>query len=68
MFIRQNIFNVDIYGYKTLIVFSILLAAFLIYNHRANIKRLLYGDENRFENLWLIRIFNIKAPLKKKIK
>ncbi len=68
MFIRQNIFNVDIYGYRTLIIFSILLAAFLIYNHRSNIKRLLYGDENRFENLWLIRIFNIKAPLKKKNK
>jgi len=66
MFIRENIFNVDIDGYKTLIVFSILTALFIIYNHRANIKRLLYGNESRFESLWLIRIFNIRAPLRKK--
>ncbi len=66
MFIRENIFNVEIYGYKTLIVFSIITAAFIIYNHRSNIKRLLYGNENRFEKLWKIRIFNIKAPFKKK--
>jgi glycerol-3-phosphate acyltransferase PlsY len=66
MFIRENIFNVEINGYKTLIVFSILTALFIIYNHRTNIKRLLYGNESRFESLWLIRIFNIRAPLKKK--
>ena len=66
MFIRENIFKVEIYGYKTLIFFSIAISIFLIYNHRANIKRLLYGNENRFDNLWLIRIFKIKAPLGKK--
>ena len=66
MFIRENIFNVEIYGYKTLIFFSIAVSAFLIYNHRTNIKRLLYGNENRFDKLWKIRIFNIKAPFKNK--
>jgi len=62
MFIRENIFKVDIYGYNTLIFFSIGISILLIYNHRDNIKRLLYGKENRFEKLWLIRIFKIKAP------
>ena len=66
MFIRENIFNVEIDGYKTLFVFSALTALFIIYNHRANIKRLLYGNENRFDSLWLIRIFKFKAPLRKK--
>ena len=65
MFIRENYFDVGIYGYNTLIFFSIAVSVLLIYNHRSNIKRLLYGDENRFENLWLIRIFKIKAPLRK---
>ena len=66
MFIRENIFNVEIYGYKTVIFFSIAVSIFLIYNHRANIKRLLYGNESRFDKLWKIRIFDIKAPLKKR--
>ena len=66
MFIRENIFNVEIYGYKTLIFFSIAVSIFLIYNHRANIKRLLYGNESRFDKLWKIRIFDIKAPFKKR--
>jgi glycerol-3-phosphate acyltransferase PlsY len=65
MLIRENIFEVEIYGYNTLIFFSIGVSILLIYNHRDNIKRLLYGNENRFDNLWLIRIFKIKAPLGK---
>ena len=68
MFIRENIFNVEIYGYKTLIFFSIAVSVLLIYNHRSNIKRLLYGNESRFENLWIFRWFYIKAPLSRKIK
>lgn len=65
MFIRENIFKVEIYGYNTLIFFSIGISVLLIYNHRENIKRLLYGNENRFDNLWIIRIFRIKAPFRK---
>lgn len=68
MFTRENIFNVEIYGYNTLIFFSIAVSALLIYNHRSNIKRLLYGNENRFENLWIFRWFYIKAPLSHKRK
>ena len=66
MFIRENIFKVEIYGYKTLIFFSIAVSILLIYNHRANIKRLLYGSESRVDKLWLIRIFYIKAPFRRK--
>lgn len=65
MFVRENVFKVDIYGYNTLIFFSIGISLLLIYNHRENIKRLLYGNENRFDKLWLIRIFKIKAPFSK---
>ncbi len=47
MFCRQNIFLVDIEGYHTLIFFSIAISLLIIYTHRANIKRLLKGTENR---------------------
>lgn len=66
MFLREHLFKVEIDGYKTLLFFSMAVSIFLIYNHRSNIKRLLYGDENRFEKLWKIRFFYIKAPLGKK--
>jgi len=66
MFVREHLFKVEIYGYKTLIFFSMAVSIFLIYNHRTNIKRLLYGNENRFEKLWKIRFFYIKAPLGRK--
>ena len=68
MFIRENFFKVDIDGYHTLIYFSLAVAIFLLYNHRANIKRLLYGEENRFENWWKIRWIKIEAPFKRKRK
>ncbi|MEZ4824150.1 MAG: glycerol-3-phosphate 1-O-acyltransferase PlsY [Ignavibacteria bacterium] len=51
MFVRENVFKVEIYGYNTLIFFSIGVSLLLIYNHRENIKRLLYGNENRFDGL-----------------
>ncbi|MBL8016874.1 MAG: glycerol-3-phosphate 1-O-acyltransferase PlsY [Ignavibacteria bacterium] len=68
MFIRENFFKVDIDGYHTLIYFSIAVCIFLIYNHRANIKRLMYGEENRFEKWWKIRWIQIDAPFKRKKK
>lgn len=55
MFLRENAFGVEIYGYSTLIVFSILLSLLLIYTHRSNIKRLSEGRENRFEKLLLFK-------------
>lgn len=65
MFIRQNIFQVDIYGYKTLIFFCIAVSVLLIFNHRENIKRLLMGNENRVNRLWIFRFIKIKGPFEK---
>ncbi|HEX2788436.1 MAG TPA: glycerol-3-phosphate 1-O-acyltransferase PlsY [Ignavibacteria bacterium] len=64
MFVRENIFNSDIYGYNTLIFFSIAISLLLIYNHRTNIWRLLRGNENRFDKLWKFRFIKIKTPIK----
>lgn len=51
MFFRENIFLVDIEGYNTLIFFSIGISLLIIYTHRANIKRLLRGTENRITRI-----------------
>ncbi|MDX9759605.1 MAG: glycerol-3-phosphate 1-O-acyltransferase PlsY [Bacteroidota bacterium] len=51
MFIRFNVFHVDIPSYHTLIIFSIATTALLFFAHRANIRRLLDGSENRFNKL-----------------
>lgn len=53
MFIRFNVFNVDIPSYHTLILFSIATTLLLYYAHRSNIRRLLAGQENRFNRLKL---------------
>lgn len=58
MFIRYNVFHVDIPSYHTLIFFSIATTLLLFYAHRANIKRLLSGQENRFNKF---RILGRKA-------
>jgi glycerol-3-phosphate acyltransferase PlsY len=55
MVVRYNIFHVEIEGYHTLIFFCIGLAVLIIYTHRANIRRLAEGRENRFNKL---RIFH----------
>ncbi len=55
MVVRYNIFNVEIDGYDTLIICTIALAALVVYTHRANIRRLLQGRENRFNRLRLFR-------------
>lgn len=55
MAIRYNLFGVQINGYHTLVYFCIALAVLVIYAHRANIKRLLAGTENRFQKLQLFR-------------
>lgn len=53
MVVRYNIFNVEIEGYNILILFCIGLAALILYTHRANIRRLLEGRENRFNKFRL---------------
>jgi hypothetical protein len=45
------VFHVDIPSYHTLILFSIAVTLLLFYAHRTNIRRLLSGDENRFNKL-----------------
>jgi glycerol-3-phosphate acyltransferase PlsY len=55
MYFRENIFMVGVPGYKTLIFFSIGVSLLIIYTHRANIKRLLKGTENRIQTIRLFR-------------
>jgi acyl phosphate:glycerol-3-phosphate acyltransferase len=45
--VRENIFNVDIPGYNTLLPFSILLVLLVIYTHRKNVIRLFEGSESK---------------------
>lgn len=47
MVVRENIFNVDITSYHTILPFVIGLALLVIYTHRANVERLLSGNENK---------------------
>jgi glycerol-3-phosphate acyltransferase PlsY len=47
LIIRYNILSDEIHGYKTLVFFSTGIALFLIYSHRANIKRLIEGTERK---------------------
>jgi acyl phosphate:glycerol-3-phosphate acyltransferase len=54
MFLRFNVFNVNIPSYHTLIIFSIVTSLLLIFTHRSNIRRLLAGSENRFNRLKII--------------
>lgn len=51
MFLRENVFMVDIQGYNTLIWFSVGIALLIIYTHRSNIQRLLRGTENRIQRI-----------------
>ena len=38
-----------------LVVFGLVMAAFVAYTHRANIERMRTGNENRARRLWLLR-------------
>ncbi len=51
LIIRYNILSDEIHSYKTLVFFSTGIALFLIYAHRANIKRLIDGTERKVTNL-----------------
>ena len=53
MFLRENVFMVDIAGYHTLIFFSIGIASLIIFTHRSNIGRLIAGTEHRITSLRL---------------
>ena len=61
MFIRFNLFHVEIKGYHTLIVFAIIICTMIIYTHRSNIVRLRNKTENRFNKLMFRNWFKKKG-------
>lgn len=56
LFIRYNFLSVQIPNYSILIYFSLAITLLVVYTHRQNIKRLLHGEENRFNKLRLIKL------------
>jgi len=54
LYILEGI-NPDIQVSLTLRVFSLLIPLFVIFTHRSNIKRMLDGNENRFEKAMIFR-------------
>jgi acyl phosphate:glycerol-3-phosphate acyltransferase len=47
LIIRENFFNVNIQGYRTILPFVILVSLLVIFTHRKNVVRILNGQENR---------------------
>jgi acyl phosphate:glycerol-3-phosphate acyltransferase len=47
LIVRENIFNVDIPNYNTLLPFLILVSLLVIFTHRKNVIRLLNGSESK---------------------
>ncbi|HKI77399.1 MAG TPA: glycerol-3-phosphate 1-O-acyltransferase PlsY [Ignavibacteriaceae bacterium] len=45
--VRENIFNVNIQGYHTILPFIIALSTLVIFTHRKNVVRLLNGSESK---------------------
>ncbi len=51
LFIRENIFGIDIQGYHTVLPFTIALALLVLYTHRKNIDRIFKGSESKISFL-----------------
>lgn len=47
LIIRENIFHVNIPGYNVVLPFTIAICLLILFTHRANLKRLVAGKENR---------------------
>jgi glycerol-3-phosphate acyltransferase PlsY len=47
LIIRENVFNVNVQGYDTLLPFVIFLSLLVVFTHRKNVVRLLNGNENK---------------------
>lgn len=62
MFLRENVFMVNVDGYNTLIFFSVGVSLLVIYTHRSNIGRLLKGTENRISSIRLFRSRQTSSP------
>src|SRR3972149_4751726 len=45
--VRENIFNVDIQGYNTILPFIIITSLLVIFTHRKNLVKLLNGNESK---------------------
>jgi glycerol-3-phosphate acyltransferase PlsY len=42
-------------GRTPFLVFGVVMAAFIVYTHRSNVRRMRAGNENRARRLWLLR-------------
>ena len=47
IFVRENVFGVNISGYHTILPFVIVIASLLIYKHKHNIVRIIHGEESK---------------------
>lgn len=47
LIVRENLFQVDIQGYHTILPFATAISLLVIYTHRKNITRLLQGSESK---------------------
>lgn len=56
MFVRYNIFNIEIPGYHFMIFFFLGMSLLIVFAHRKNIARLARGTESKFPKLQLIKI------------
>lgn len=60
LFLRYNIFGVNIPSYSIIIYFALAVALLILFTHRTNISRLLNGTENRFAKLQVIKKSSFK--------
>jgi glycerol-3-phosphate acyltransferase PlsY len=47
LFIRENLFHVDIHGYSTLFPFIVGVTVLVLFTHRKNLVRIINGNENK---------------------
>ncbi len=47
IFIRENVFGVNIPGYHIILPFVIIIASLLIFKHKHNIVRIIHGEESK---------------------
>lgn len=47
LIIRENVFNVNIHSYNTILPFVIFVSLLVVFTHRKNVVRLINGNENK---------------------
>lgn len=55
LLIRHNFFDYNVENYFTIIYFFCFITCLIFFTHKSNIKRLLKGEENRFDSLHLLK-------------